>query len=164
MTRKALSEKRGDVVYTPSWVVEDMVGHFRPSGRVLDPCRGRGAFTDALPEAEWCEITDDRDFFEWVAPVDWVVGNPPYSMTRKWFRHSYKIARHLLYLVPERNVFSGFGFIREIYDFGGIAELRHYGTGSSLGFPMGNAVAAFHVQRSYAGDMRVSFAHDRGES
>lgn len=153
-----MSEKTGDVVYTPSWVVADMVSHFCPVGRVLDPCRGKGAFTDALPGAYWCEITEGRDFFAWTTHVDWALGNPPYSLTRQWFRHSYKIAEHLLYLVPLRNVFSGFGFVREIYDFGGIVEIRHYGTGGSLGFPMGNAVGAFHIQCGYVGDMKTSFA------
>ena len=142
---------RGDVVYTPAWVALDMVEHFQPSGRVLDPCRGAGAFTDVLPGAEWCEITDGRDFFDWSETVDWVVGNPPYSLTRKWFRHSYTVAEHLLYLVPLRNVFSGYGFIREIQEFGGIKEIRVYGTGGSIGFPMGNAVGAFHIERGWSG-------------
>lgn len=154
---EAVSEKTGDAVYTPAWVVSDMLSHFRPTGRVLDPCRGRGAFTDRLPaDAEWCEITDGRDFFDWHVAVDWVVGNPPYSMTRKWFRHSYAIADHLLYLVPLRNIFSGYGFIREIQEFGGIPEIRVYGTGSKLGFPMGNAVGALHVQRGYGGSTRLT--------
>lgn len=152
-----MSEKTGDVVYTPDWVALDMVTHFAPSGRVLDPCRGRGAFTDHLPGAEWCEITDGLDFFEWTEPVDWVISNPPYSLTRPWFRHSYTVARNLVYLVPLRNVFSGFGFIREIHDFGGIVEIRTYGTGGKLGFPMGNAVGAMHIQRDYAGPTAFTF-------
>ena len=32
--------KRGDRVYTPEWVARDMLEHFRPSGRILEPCRG----------------------------------------------------------------------------------------------------------------------------
>lgn len=143
-----MGEKQGDHVYTPTWVVEDMILHFRPSGTVLDPCRGKGAFTDLLPAGSpWCEIDDGRDFFAWSEPVDWVIGNPPYSMTRAWFRHSYDVADHLLYLVPLRNVFSGYGFVREIAEFGGIREIRAYGTGGLLGFPMGNAVGAFHIER-----------------
>jgi len=152
------SEKKGDVVYTPQWVAQDMIEHFRPSGRVLDPCRGTGVFSDLLPDCEWCEISEGRDFFLFLASVDWVVGNPPYSLTRKWFRHSYTLAENLLYLVPLRNVFSGHGFVREIYDFGGIVEIRHYGGGATLGFPMGNAIGAFHIQRGYKGNMKTSFA------
>jgi hypothetical protein len=149
---------RGDKVYTPAWVARDMVGHFAPAGRVLEPCKGPGVFMEFLPPAaEWCEIDEGRDFFEWTAPVDWVVGNPPYSMTRKWFRHSYEVASNLLYLVPLRNIFSGFGFVREIHQFGGIAAIRVYGTGGSIGFPMGNAVGAFHIQADYKGPTQLSF-------
>jgi len=127
------------------------------SARILDPCRGLGAFTDHIPGAEWCEITEGRDFFDWHEPVDWVISNPPYSLTRPWFRHSYTVARYLCYLVPLRNVFSGYGFLREIHEFGGIREIRTYGTGGRLGFPMGNAVGAFHIERGYSGPTEFTF-------
>jgi hypothetical protein len=125
----------------------------------MEPCKGKGVFMEFLPpDTEWCEITEGRDFFEWSKPVDWVVSNPPYSLTRKWFNHSYRVARNLLYLVPLRNVFSGYGFVEEIYGFGGIVEIRLYGTGGSIGFPMGNAVGAFHVLLGYQGKTEFSFA------
>jgi hypothetical protein len=152
-----LSEKQGDHVYTPDWVVVDMVSHFRPEGLILDPCRGKGAFTDRLPEDTfWCEIDDGRDFFEWREAVDWVIGNPPYSLTRPFFKHSYEVADNILYLVPLRNVFSGYGFVKEIHEYGGIKEIRVYGTGGKLGFPMGNAVGAFHLERGYCGPTTFS--------
>jgi len=155
---EAVSERRGDVVYTPAWCAEDMVRHFAPTGRILEPCKGEGVFLDYLPDGtEWCEITEGRDFFDWTEPVDWVISNPPYSLTRKWFRHSYEIADHLVYLIPLRNVFSGYGFVREIHEFGGIREIRTYGTGGKLGFPMGNAVGAMHVQRGYRGETAFTF-------
>jgi hypothetical protein len=154
----ATSEHLGDVVYTPAWVVTDMIEQFAPCGRILDPCRGAGAFTDQLPSGTpWCEIGEGRDFFDWDEPVDWVIGNPPYSLTRQWFRHSYGIADHLLYLVPLRNVFSGYGFLREIHEFGGIAAIRVYGTGGRLGFPMGNAVGAMHIVRAWVRATSMSF-------
>jgi hypothetical protein len=151
--------RRGDAVDTPPWVAEDMMTHFQPDGVVLDPCRGTGVFHKLLPPGSpWCEVTDDGgDFFAWTKPVDWVVGNPPYSLTRPWFRHSYTVADHLLYLVPLRNVFSGFGFLREIHVFGGIREIRLYGTGGMLGFPMGNAIGSLHIQRGHRGPTVFSF-------
>lgn len=155
------SEKRGDRVYTPDWCAKDMVEHFGPVGSVLDPCRGAGAFHDLLdPGAPWCEADEGVDFFKFTDRVDWVIGNPPYSLTRKWFRHSYTIADHLLYLVPLRNIFSGYGFVKEIHEFGGIAEIRTYGTGGRLGFPMGNAVGAMHVVRGWTETTRFSFYDD----
>lgn len=152
-------QKTGDIVYTPDWVAQDIVTHFNPQGTILEPCKGQGVFLKYLPpNTDWCEIQEGKDFFFYNKHVDWVVSNPPYSLTRKWFLHSYKIADNLLYLVPLRNVFSGFGFIKEIYQFGGIKGIRLYGTGGSIGFPMGNAVGAFHIQKAYKGDTRFSFA------
>lgn len=152
------SEKRGDVVYTPPWVAADMIAYFSPKGTILDPCRGAGAFHSLLPEGSpWCEISEGRDFFLWKERVDWVIGNPPYSLTRPWFRHSYSIAENLLYLVPLRNIFSGYGFVKEIYAYGGIVGMRLYGTGGRLGFPMGNAIGAIHVARGYSGPTDISF-------
>lgn len=153
-----MSEKTGDVVYTPDWAAKDIVDYFKPSGKILEPCKGGGVFLKYLPtNTDWCEIQEGKDFFEWNEKVDWVVSNPPYSLTRKWFKHSYEIADNLLYLVPLRNIFSGYGFIKEIYQFGGIVEIRNYGTGGSLGFPMGNAIGALHIQKSYIGDAKFSF-------
>ena len=157
--------KRGDKVMTPEWVAKDMVEFFTPAGRILEPCKGDGVFLKFLPtNSEWCEIDDGKDFFEWSDNVDWVIGNPPYSKTRDWFRHSYSIADNIVYLVPVRNIFSGFGFIREIYDFGGIKHLRNYGTGGRCGFPMGNAVASMHIVKNYTGPVFVSFYGEKSVS
>ena len=143
--------KRGDRVYTPDWVAADMVQHFAPAGRILEPFRGHGVFTALLPHADWCEIDEGRDFFAWTEPVDWIISNPPYSLTRPCFKHAYTIAEHIVFLVPLRNVFSGYGFVKEIRAFGGMPEIRLYGTGGRLGFPMGNCVGAIYCRRGYTG-------------
>jgi hypothetical protein len=156
--------RRGDVVYTPEWVAQDMIAHFAPAGRLLDPCRGEGVFYDllcSLGNTDWCEVSEHRNFFTYTQHVDWVIGNPPYSLTRPWFRHSYLIADNLLYLVPLRNVFSGYGFIEEIFEYGGICAIRVYGTGGLLNFPMGNAVGAMHIQRGYRGDTNWTLHQER---
>jgi hypothetical protein len=101
-----------------------------------------------LPDGSpWCEIEHGRDFFDWDDPVDWAIGNPPYSLTRPWFNHTMRIAAQFCYLVPVRNVMGAYGFLDEIRRYGRLAEMRVYGTGGSLGFPMGNAVAALHCVR-----------------
>lgn len=141
-----------DVVYTPTWVAKDMIEHFEPTGTVLDPCRGLGAFHDLLPSGSpWCEITEGRDFFDWVEPVDWVVGNPPYSKSSAWFRHSFALAEHVCYVLPLRHQFSAYGRLRDLMEYGGVREIRLYGGGSRCGFPMGNAVGAVHIERGYRG-------------
>lgn len=60
-----------------------------------------------------------------------------------------------------RNVFAGYGFVREVIGWGGMAEIRWYGRGSALGFPMGNAVGAIHWKRGhFAGVIRETFYED----
>ncbi|AMX93660.1 MULTISPECIES: hypothetical protein [Mesorhizobium] len=140
--------KRGDIVYTPAWCVSDMVRFFSPAGKILDPCRGQGAFTDFIPSAQWCEIDDGRDFFDFRDHVDWIIGNPPYSKTRQFMKHAFSISDNVVFLVPARNIVSGYGTVRECRNYGlSTKNIRWYGTGSKLGFPMGNAIAAFHWQR-----------------
>lgn len=151
----------GDRVYTPDWVARDLVAHFDPAGVILEPCRGAGAiFRHLPPSALWCEIEEGSDFFQFAEPVDWIITNPPYSQTRAFMRHSFTIAREVVLLVPARNVVSGYGTVREGAVFGGMREIRWYGTGGKLGFPMGNAIAAFHWSRGYKGLTRQTFHED----
>jgi hypothetical protein len=151
----------GDAVWTPDWCALDMVRHFEPSGRILEPCRGGGAFTRCLPMAEWCEITEGRDFFAWSYPVDWIITNPPYSLTREFLRHAMKVAANVVFLLPARNIFSGYGTVRECAGWGGICQIRWYGTGSLLDFPMGNAIAAIHWKRGhFDGIIRETYFED----
>jgi len=46
-----------DKYYTPELLAEYIVNYFKPSGKVLEPCSGTGAFLKYLPKGtEWCEI------------------------------------------------------------------------------------------------------------
>ena len=86
-----LAPKGGnDRVYTPDDLALSIVNHFRPSGRILEPCAGKGAFVRALRgrgELSVCELDNGTDFFQWTQPVDWIVTNPPWSLfrTNAWF-------------------------------------------------------------------------------
>jgi|SRR3972149_2384990 len=146
-----------DVVYTPDWVARDMVEYFKPSGRILEPCAGDGAFLKYLPGADWCEITKGRDFFACHEHYDWIVGNPPFSLFDLWLYHSFEICDHALYLAPTSKTFNSHAMLKIIYAWGGIQDLVEYGTGSSLGFPIGFSVAALHFRRGYTGPINVVF-------
>jgi len=148
---------QSDVVYTPDWVAKDMVDFFKPSGRILEPCKGDGVFLRYLPEnTEWCEIQDGRDFFAWTEQVDWIIGNPPYKQFNKFFYHSQDAAANIVYLIPCNKAFNDFGFIRNVFDWGGIVHMRIYGRGEKAYFPMGYAIGAVHFQRGYTGPMYSS--------
>jgi hypothetical protein len=159
-----LADQAGDAVQTPDWCAADMVRHFKPSGRILEPCRGLGAFMRQLPpDALWCEIKDDVDFFDWRDPVDWIITNPPYSLTRPFLHHALAVADNVVFLLPARNIFSGYGTVRECAGWGGMAAIRWYGTGARLDFPMGNAIAAIHWKRGHKGIILETFYEDEAK-
>ena len=117
LLRIALDKK--DVVYTPDWVARDMVEFFKPTGRILEPAAGDGAILKYLPGADWCEIEQGRDFYEWVTAVDWIVTNPPYSQFGKFLDHSFLIAPDILFLIPTNKPFNGYEIMTRIRDWGG---------------------------------------------
>lgn len=151
--------KLTDVVMTPDWVAHDMVEFFKPAGRILEPARGDGAFTQYLPSADWCEIQQGRDFFEWHKPADWIIGNPPFSanLFNAWLEHSFDLAPDIVYLLPIHFVFRSASKLDICRRRGWMKRVRFYGTGGALGFPMGNPIAAMHFQRDYFGSTEWSW-------
>ena len=71
---------------------------FRPSGRILEPCRGQGAFTDIMLGCDWCEIDEGRDFLSTEGQWDWIVTNPPWSQFRDFLRHGMEVADNIVFL------------------------------------------------------------------
>jgi hypothetical protein len=146
-----------DVVYTPDWVARDMVKFFKPSGKILEPSSGDGVFLQYLPAGTyWCEIERERDFFKWDTPVDWVFGNPPYSIYSEWMSHSMKIAKNICYLIPLNKPFNSGKMIKEWKDYGGIVHMRYYANGGQLGFPIGFACGAVWFQKDYKGATEIT--------
>ena len=60
--------------------------------------------------------------------------------------------------MPTWKFFLSDGLVRSVYEYGGIKEIRHYATGSKLGWEMGNGIAAIHIQKKYEGDISFSFS------
>ena len=52
-----------DVYYTPDDLAKLIVEHFKPSGKILEPCAGNGVFLKYLNESDWCEIDKGKNFF-----------------------------------------------------------------------------------------------------
>jgi hypothetical protein len=150
-------EEESDVVFTPIDVAKDVVQWFQPYGKVLDPCKGNGAFLQFMPGADWCEIREGRDFFAWTEQVDWIVSNPPYSIFSKFMRHSMTVARNIVYVIPVNKVYNSDRTMREIWDWGGVPEIHVIGPGAALKFPIGFCIGAVHFQRGYRGSTQVTF-------
>jgi hypothetical protein len=148
----------GDDVYTPTWCAKDCIEWYKPTGVVLDPCKGHGAFSDLMPGCEWDEIKEGRDFFARTQRVDWIIGNPPYSNFRKWFRHGFELSDNAVWLIPVWKAFSAYGLKIELANWGGgLAHIRYYGTGGKLGWPLGNAIGAVHFKRGHTGPITESY-------
>jgi hypothetical protein len=146
-----------DIVATPFRVASDMIDFFKPSGQVLDPCRGDGVFYNLLPDAEWCEIREGVDFLAFNKRVDWIISNPPYSGFFPWIYHSMKLADNFVYLLPANKPFISNRLLTLLAEWGEIKHCRLYGTGNKLGFPVGFAIAAFHFQKGNREGMTFSY-------
>jgi hypothetical protein len=134
-----------------------MVEYFKPTGRILEPCAGDGAFMKYLPTADWCEITKGRDFFACHEHYDWIIGNPPYGIFYQWLVHSIELGDRIVYLIPTQKCFSAYRAIKAIYAYGGITDMLIYGTGRVINFPLGFAVGAMCFRRGYTGPINVVF-------
>ena len=123
---------KSDYVKTPKWCAEDMIGWFNPVGKVLDPCRGENKVFWNILKCDWNEITEGSDFFENDNRYDWIIGNPPYSIFNKWLRHSYKIGKNIVYLLPTFKVWNPLSLARLYRDSGGIKHIRLYDAGKRI--------------------------------
>jgi len=110
-----------DVVYTNDEVAKDIISHFAPFGFLLDPCKGDGAFYNNFPETEkdYCEIAEGKDFYNWHKKVDWVIGNPPYSIFHEFLKHAFSISDNVVFLVPTNKVFQSWKTMSLINKWGG---------------------------------------------
>ncbi len=145
------SHEHKDVVFTPDWVAAAMIKHFKPTGLMLDPCKGNGAFFNKMNNADYCELQEGKDFFDYEKQVDWIISNPPYSVYADWIRHSFEIAENIVYLIPINKAFNSSLMLQQTYEYGGIAEIVHVAPGSQLKFPIGFAIGAVHYKRGYTG-------------
>lgn len=88
-----------DCIYTPDELARDIVKHFMPSGRIVEPAAGEGAFLRALPPGtDWFEIEKGRDFLTAQGHWDWLITNPPYSQFRPFLNKAMEVADNIVFL------------------------------------------------------------------
>ena len=160
-----LAPKGGnDRVYTPPELARDIVRHFNPSGMLLDPCKGKGAFHDALlPYAtngfvEWYEIDTGTDFLDSrQEPVCWTITNPPWSKLRPFLKKSMVVSDNVVFLCLV-NAFFMKARMRDMEEEGfGMKEILFVPTPPKPWPQTGFALGAVHIERGYAGP--VTFSH-----
>lgn len=144
-----------DVVQTPPELAAALVAHFKPKGKILEPCRGEGNFFRLMPGAEWCEIKEGRDFFAWKKRVDWIVTNPPWSLIRTFLQHAMQVSDNVVFLLTINHIWTK-ARVRDIGEFGfGIKEIVLVDmppTFPQSGFQLG----AVHVARGWTGQIQLT--------
>ncbi len=145
---------RNDCIETPIKVAKLIVKHFKPSGKILEPCKGEGNFLKVLPKGTmWCEIKEGKDFFNFNDNVDWIITNPPYSIIRKFMKHSMEISKDIVFLTTINHLWLK-ARLRDINEMGfGIKEILLLETPKT--FPQsGFQIGCFHLKKGYKGDIK----------
>ena len=145
-----------DEVQTPPELARRLVKHFRPRGRILEPCRGDGNLLAALPRrTAWCEIKAGRDFFAWDRKVDWIITNPPWSEIRLFLQHAMRYSDHVVFLLTINHVWTR-ARVRDIRNAGfGIREIVLVDMPAS--FPQsGFQLGAVYVARGWKGKITLT--------
>lgn len=137
---RALAQKNGDdKVMTPIYLCMQIVEHFNPTGKILEPCCGNGNFLKAM-NADWCEIDKGKDFLQTQGYWDWIITNPPYSQYRAFLNKSMEVADNIVFLQLINATFYK-ARLRDIFNNGfGIKEILMIDTPKEFpqfGFQMG---------------------------
>lgn len=158
-----------DLVYTHPDLAKKIINYFKPTGKCLDPCKGKGAFYDNLPSPkDWCEIQDGKDCLDYNETVDWIITNPPYSgkAYRAVGEHCFKIAENVVFLTRfDRALTVSFArhqdflkhnhSIKEIIlmPFNDAKFTDHNGKELKSGY----ILAIIHWKKNYAGDCKWTY-------
>lgn len=147
--------KSDDVVMTPEDLAIKLIEHFKPQGKGLEPCRGTGNIWNHLDNADWCEITEGKDFFDYSEHVDYIFTNPPWSQVRKFLLHSYELADEIYMLFTINHLWTK-ARLRDMKESGfGIKEICLFETPDN--FPkLGFQVGMIHISKGYNGDIKLS--------
>jgi hypothetical protein len=144
-----------DVVQTPPEMAQRLVKHFKPAGRMLEPCCGQGHFLNVMPGAEWCELSKGKDFYDWDQKVDWIVTNPPWSKIRPFLAHGMEVADHIVFLMTVNHAWTK-ARLRDVKEMGfsikEIALLEMPLTFPQSGFQLG----AVYYARGWEGDIKFT--------
>lgn len=146
-----------DCIFTPDDLALQIVEHFKPSGRICEPCKGDGAFLRAMPGADWFEIAEGKDFMLANGEWDWIITNPPWSKIRPFLNKSMEMSNNIVFLCLV-NAFWMKARQRDIKEHGfGIVEIMIVETPKnwqSTGFSLG----AVWIRKGWTGGVHIFYA------
>ena len=69
-----------DIVYTPEHIAKGIIDYLQPNGVCLDPCKGGLFINSCLKMLIIAKSEKINAFLNTQKKVDWIIGNPPYSI------------------------------------------------------------------------------------
>ena len=164
---RSLTPAGGDNrIYTPPPLARAIVDHFKPTGKLMEPCKGKDAFTDAMYSfadngyVSCYEIDLGLDFLgSTPAHHDWIITNPPWGKPffRQFLVKSMEVADNVVFLCCTNALFYN-GRYNDIEKAGfGIKEIAMIYPVPSTPWPSsGFRLSANHLQRGWTGDTKFS--------
>lgn len=149
--------KSNDVVMTPEYLAKKLVNYFKPKGKGLEPCRGTGNIYKYLKNADWCEITENKDFYEYNKQVDYVFTNPPWSDIKNFLTKALSVSKSDVYFLCTINHLWTKSRQKLIRDAGFyVKEILCFETPKE--FPQsGFQVGMIHLKKGKAKACKISF-------
>jgi hypothetical protein len=146
-----------DVIMTPEPLCKALVDYIKPNGIILEPCKGSGNFLKYLPkDSLWCEISEDKDFFDFNQKVDYIITNPPWSQIKNFLKHSLEISNNVCFVCTINHLWTK-ARLRLAKEHGfGIKGIVVFDTPPKPWPPQGFQVGMFWLQKGYLGDIKFS--------
>ena len=90
-----INKRTREFYHTNSQMAEDLISITPIEGSVLDAGSGDLVwYRHLVGEKYECDIERGCDFYKWDTQVDWIVGNPPFHESWKFFEHGSTVALH----------------------------------------------------------------------
>lgn len=159
-TRQMAAGGGEQAIYTPDDLAVVIVKHFKPAGRICEPCKGGGSFLRAMPGADWYEIAEGRDFLKAQGQWDWIVTNPPWELVAEFLTKSMQCADNIvilcwlaaLYTKARQRMIKEAGF--------GMVEMLYVPTPPPPWPQSGFQLAAMWLRRGWTGGVQISAPND----
>lgn len=154
---KTKKQNQTDKIMTNESLAIKIIKHFNPTGLILEPCRGTGSFYNNFNiEKDWCEIDENKDFFEYNKKANWIITNPPYSIYDSFLLKAFEVADNVVFLVPLAKAFKSKKIQDAIDEYGGLKEILYIGGGGQIGFPFGFPCGCLYYKKGYKGDIKFT--------
>lgn len=144
-------------------IVQHFSPQFKPGDTFIEPCRGDGAFYDALPDNKfWCEISEGKDYLSYTQPHNWCITNFPWSgkALRPLVRHACLLNTNVVHLIRLHNVFGTKARLLDFIEQGHrlkeviVCDWKDAFINKA---PEGFSLCVIHTQKDYNGDCRWTF-------